>query len=176
MAQQEATVTETNQKAAQRLLAGEQLGAVLGLSELQVQGFAALGYNLYQQGQLKEAEKLFRGVTAFDSKSYLGYAGLGAVALATKPPNLDAAYTNLTKALELKPTDASVQANLGEVLLRQGKLEEAKKHLERAFQLDPGHNDPGANRARALVSGLDMIVKELQSRMQAQGKPVAKAS
>ncbi len=104
MAQQEATVTETNQKAAQRLLAGEQLGAVLGLSELQVQGFAALGYNLYQQGQLKEAEKLFRGVTAFDSKSYLGYAGLGAVALATKPPDLDAAYTNLTKALELKPT------------------------------------------------------------------------
>ena len=89
MAQQEATVTETNQKAAQRLLAGEQLGAVLGLSELQVQGFAALAYNLYQQGQLKEAEKLFRGVTAFDSKSYLGYAGLGAVALATKPPDLD---------------------------------------------------------------------------------------
>ena len=129
---------------------------------LQVQAFAALGYNLYQQGQLKEAEKMFRGVMAFDNKSYLGYAGLGAVALANKPPDLDAAYTNLTKALELKPNDASVQANLGEVLLRQGKLEEAKKHLERAFQLDPGHNDPGANRARALVSGLDMIVKELQ--------------
>ena len=78
--------------------------------------------------------------------------------------------------MQLNRPISTVQANLGEVLLRQGKLEEAKKHLERAFQLDPGHNDPGANRARALVSGLDMIVKELQSRMQAQGKPVAKAS
>ena len=83
MAQQEATVTETNQKAAQRLIGGRATRSGVRSPILQVQAFAALGYNLYQQGQLKEAEKMFRGVTAFDSKSYLGYAGLGAIALAT---------------------------------------------------------------------------------------------
>lgn len=163
-------------EAAKRIKAGEKPATVLGVSDTQIQALAALGYNQYQEGKLDDAEALFRGVSALDPNSYFGYAGLGAIALAKRPPDLDSAYSNLSKAAELRPTDASVQANLGEVLLRQGKIDEAKVHLEKAFQLDPGHNDPGANRARAIVGGLDMIVKELQSRLQAQGKPAAKAS
>jgi Flp pilus assembly protein TadD len=163
-------------EAAKRIKAGEKPASVLGVSDTQIQALAALGYNQYQEGKLDDAEVLFKGVSALDPNSYFGYAGLGAIALAKRPPDLDSAYTNLSKAAEIKPTDATVQANLGEVLLRQGKVDEAKTHLEKAFQLDPGHNDPGANRARAIVGGLDMIVKELQNRLQAQGKPATKAS
>ncbi len=161
---------------AKRLVAGEKPATVLGVTDTQIQALAALGYNQYTQGRLEDAEALFRGVSALDPASYFGYAGLGAIALAKRPTDLKTAYDNLSKAAELRPTDATVQANLGEVLLRQGKVDEAKAHLEKAFQLDPGHNDPGANRARAIVGGLDMIVKELQSRLEAKGRPVAKAS
>jgi hypothetical protein len=41
------------------------------------------------------------------------------------------------------------------------------------FQLDPGHKDPGVNRARAIVTGLDAIVKEATKRKEAA---VSKAS
>lgn len=172
MPQQQLSATEV----AKRLSAGEQLASILGLSELKLQAIAALGYGLYQQGKYDEATTLFRGVIAADTNCYFGYAGLGAVALASKPPDLATAAENLSKAVELNPNDATVRANLGEVLIRQGKLEEAKTHLERAFQLDPGHNDPGANRARALVAGLDMIMKEVQKRAESQSVQRAKAS
>jgi predicted Zn-dependent protease len=62
---------------------------------------------------------------------------------------------------------------LGETLLRQGKVLEAKEHLEKAFSLDPDHKDPGVNRARALVSGIDAIIQEAQRRKEAG---LAKAS
>jgi tetratricopeptide (TPR) repeat protein len=171
MAQEQLTPAD----AAKRIAGGEPAAEVLGVSDTQIQALAALGYNAYQQGKLDDAETLFRGVVALQDSSYLGHAGLGAIALAKRPPDLDTAFTHLSRAAELNPNDASVQANLGEVLLRQGKVEEAKKHLEAAFKLDPGHNDPGANRARAIVGGLDMLIREVQSR-QAQAKPIAKAS
>ena len=164
---QQIPVSET----VKRIKAGEELAAALGLSEVQVKAIASLGANLYQQGRFKDAATMFRGVVALDHKNYLGYAGLGAIAMASNPPDLNTAYTNLSKAVELNPNDATTQANLGEVLLKQGKLEEAKPHLEKAFQLDPGRSDPGANRARAIVVGLDMIIKEVQKR----AEPMARA-
>ena len=170
MTQQQFSVSE----AAKRIRGGEQPAAALGLSEVQVKAIAALGYTVFQQGRFRDADVLFRGVVALDNKNYLGYAGLGAIAMATNPPDLNAAHTNLSKAVQLNPNDATVQANLGEVLLKQGKLEEAKGHLEKAFQLDPGHNDPGANRARAIIVGLDMIIKEVQKRAEPEQR--AKAS
>jgi tetratricopeptide (TPR) repeat protein len=172
MAQQQIKPAE----AAKRIAGGEQAAAVLGVTPEQVKAFAALAFNQYQQGRFHEAEVLFRGVTALDSTAYYGYAGLGAVELAKNPPDLQAAYASLSKAAELKPDDPTIQANLGEVLLRQGKIEEAKPHLEKSFQLDPDHKDRGANRARALVGGLNMIVKQAERRVQAQLQPLAQAS
>jgi len=151
----------------------------LQLGEKQVPGMAALAFNMYQQGRLKEAETIFGGLTVVAPGSYYGFAGLGAVALAKNPPDLDSALTNLSKAAELNPNDTSVQANLGETLIRLGKISDAKAHLEKTFQLDPGHNDPGANRARAIVGGLNIIAQQLVSRVEAQkaqNRPTAKAS
>ena len=169
MAQQQLTVAELEK----RMAAGEQPAHILGMTETQIKAIIALGYNRYQQGKLDGANVMFRGATAIDPTNYLGYAGAGAVALARKPADLEAAYANLSKAAELKPDDASIQANLGEVLLRQGKVMEAKEHLEKAFQLDPERKDPGVNRARALVTGIDAVIKEAERRKEEQ---LAKAS
>ena len=147
---------------ASRILAGEQLKDVVGISQRQIQGIAALGYNLYQQGKLKEAETIFRGLVATDDKSYYGYAGLGTIQLAKNPPDLKKAQEYLSKAAQLNPEDASVQASLGEVLLRQAKFDDSAKLFKKAIELDPKQQDPGANRARAIVSGLNTVITELQ--------------
>ena len=168
MAQQQFAAAEVEK----RMKNGEQLSSILGVSQPKIEALAALGYNSYQQGQLKDAETFFAGVVALDNRSYIGNAGLGAVAMAQKPPRLEAAYSYLSKAAELRPEDATIQANLGEVLIRQGNVEAAKPHLEKAFKLDPQFKDRGVNRARALVAGLDLVVKRAEKQQQS----IAKAS
>lgn len=148
--------------AAKKILSGEQLGSVLGVTEQQIEAIAAVGYNLYQQGKLDDAETVFRGLAATDNKSAYGYAGLGAVAMAKRPSDLPTAYENISKAAELAPHDPTILANLGEVLLRQGKFAEAGQQFKKALELDPDSKDPGANRARAILSGLNAIASEVQ--------------
>jgi len=156
------TVTELET----RITSGQQAASVLGVTQDQIKAMMALGFNQYQQGRLDQAERVFRGVAALDTNSYLGYAGLGAVALARKPADLNTAHAALTRAAELNPNDGAIQANLGEVLLRQDKLEEAKTHLLKAFQLDPNRQDPGVNRVRAIVAGLDLLMNEAEKHKQ----------
>jgi len=148
--------------AAKRIVAGEQLSEVLGVTDNQIQAIAAVGYNLYQQGKLNDAETVFRGLISTNKNSAYGYAGLGAVALAKRPADLAAAQENISKAAELAPNDPTIQSNLGEVLLRQGKFDEAGKQFERALKLDPESKDPGANRARAILTGLTAVATEVQ--------------
>ena len=147
---------------AKRIIDGEELSDVFGVTEKQIKGEAALAYNLYQQGKLREAATIFSSLRAVNTRSPYGYAGLGAVALAKKPSDLAEAYTNISKAAELAPNDPTIQANLGEVLLRQGKLVEAGQQFKKALELDPDSRDPGANRARALLNGLNAVATEVQ--------------
>lgn len=128
----------------------------------QFEAIVALAFNYYQQGKLQEAETIFRGLQLINPKSYYSYAALGAIALARKPADLDEAQQNLSRAAELNPEDPSVQANLGEVLLRRAKFDEAAKYFKRALELDPKQTDPGANRARAIISGLSSVATEIQ--------------
>jgi tetratricopeptide (TPR) repeat protein len=134
------------------------------LTQAQIDGFAALGYNFYQQGKFEEARKMFDGLTAVEPDSFYGYAGLGALALAMDPPDLNSALTNLQKAVELNPNAASIHANLGEALLRQAKLQEAVAEFHKAIELDPEKKDGGANRARAIITGLKVATEEFKKK------------
>jgi Flp pilus assembly protein TadD len=58
--------------------------------------------------------------------------------------------------------DPTVHANLGETLLRLGRFEPAAAEFDKALQLDPEQKDPGANRARAILSGMKLVIDELQ--------------
>ena len=137
----------------------------MSLTQQQIDGFASLGYNFYQQGKFDEAKKIFDGLTAIEPESFYGFAGLGALELAKNPPDLDSALTNLRKAVELNPNSASIRANLGEVLLRQAKLQEAATEFNKAMELDPEKKDAGANRARAMLTGLRIATEEFKKQV-----------
>ena len=76
---------------------------------------------------------------------------------------LSQAGEEFTRALELRPGDAESHCDLGLILARQGRMSEAKRHLDQAVQLAPREgkfllalgiwylqsNDPG--RARELL-------------------------
>jgi tetratricopeptide (TPR) repeat protein len=134
------------------------------LTQEQVQGFASLGYNLYEQGKFDDAQKVFEGLTAVDPNSSYGFAGLGAIALAKDPPDLDTAIANLSKAAEVDPNNPTVHANLGEAYLRKAQLQEAAAEFHKAMELDPEKKDAGANRARAIISGLKVATEEYKKK------------
>jgi tetratricopeptide (TPR) repeat protein len=139
------------------IVRGEQtFNDFLGLSAHQIQAIAVMGHQLLEQGQTADAIRIFEGLTAVDSKSYFGYAGLGAAHLIAG--RLEDAAQALGRAIQLDSEDPTVQANLGEALLRQGRFEEAKPHLHRAMDLDPDRRDSGANRARAILLGISAAI------------------
>ena len=137
----------------QKLLLEEaSLNEYIGLDPAELTAAATLAANLYGQGRIAEARTIFEGLTALDRDFYLGYAGLGAIELVEG--HLDSALSNLTRAADLNPGDASVQTNLGEALLQRAEFSRACQCFERALALDPTCEDPGANRARAIIEGL----------------------
>lgn len=99
----------------------------------QIECFASLGYNLYREGKFKDARQIFQGLISIAPDSFYGYAGLGTLALASNPPDLDSALANLKYALELNANDPSTHANLGEALLQQGKPDEASVEFRKAW-------------------------------------------
>jgi tetratricopeptide (TPR) repeat protein len=150
-------------EAARQVLAGEMpLSALFGVSKGQLAEMASLGHQLWKQGRRQEAQKIFRGLLALDEKTYYGHAGMGLVAMSHE--DLSAAEQYLNRAFELEPSDASVAVNLGEVLLRQGKLEPAIAALESASKLDPSSSNAGAARARAILIGIGRGAAEMSKK------------
>lgn len=137
------------------------LNTFFGFTKTQLEAVAALGFKLYEQGQTREAELVFKGLIALDANSPFGYAGLGAIAL--REEKLDRALEHLRKAADLRPDDATIRANLGEALLRQAKFQEAAAEFQRALSLDPAGRDSGANRARAIITGMKALIKAVRS-------------
>jgi Flp pilus assembly protein TadD len=119
---------------------------------------AALGNNLYHQGRNRNAESVFQALITLDRSSYFGYAGMGALTLSEG--RLDEALIYLRKASQLQPKDPTVRANLGETLLRKAQFNEAAAEFETALTLDPEEHDTGANRARAILQGMEVVLGE----------------
>jgi tetratricopeptide (TPR) repeat protein len=130
------------------------------LSKDQLDAIAVLGFRFYEQGKVRDAEALFEGLIALDPNLYYGHAGLGAIAL--RDEKLDEAVGHLTRAAELKTDDATVYANLGEALLRQAKFTEAATEFDKALGLDPQQRNAGANRARSILQGMNLVVNEIR--------------
>ena len=136
------------------------LSQIFGLAKQEIEAIAALGFQLYEQGKVGDAEAIFNGLIALDSHVYYGYAGLGAMALAEE--KLEEAVRWLTRATELNPSDPTVHANLGEALLRHARFSDAATEFQTALQLDSEQKDPGANRARAILGGMQIVLQEMQ--------------
>ncbi len=114
---------------------------------------ATAGYRFIDQGQWEKARNAFHALTQLSPKLSVGYAGLGAVSL--KERKLPEAIDSLTKALEINPKDSMILTNMGEAKLRLGLPDEAATFFGWAIQLDPAGTHPMANRARAMLAGIE---------------------
>lgn len=111
----------------------------------------------YQQGNLAKARTIFEGLVELDPESADAQSALGA--LFTLQQEDDKAVEHLKKAVELDPECIAPYVNLGEVFIRQQRIEDALANLKKAIELDPDEQDPGANRARAMVLGIYQVIQ-----------------
>lgn len=135
--------------------------ALFGLTKTELDAIEVLGFELYQQGRNREADAIFDGLIALNSRMYQGYAGKGALALAEE--RLEEALNWLSQAAERNTNDPAVHANLGETLLRLARFGEAAAEFEKALALDPEQTNPSANRARAILAGMSALVREVEN-------------
>lgn len=75
------------------------LAAALGISSGIVEVLAVLGSECYEQGRYQDARCMFKAAASLDETSYLGHAGLGAVALVQD--DLEGAPASLQRAYNL---------------------------------------------------------------------------
>ena len=137
----------------QDVLAGAPLTSVVPVTQSDLLAIGTAGYQFLEQGQYEKARNAFNALIRLAPNTCIGYAGLGAVALNER--KLREALEVLAKAITMYRGDATVCANLGEVMLRLGQPEQAAVLLRCAVQLDPGGRHPAANRARAMLAGIE---------------------
>ncbi len=129
---------------ARGLLEGSaQLAELFGMDRDALRDYAASGGRLWQQGRREEAAKVFRNLVALDETLHYGHAGLGAAAL--ERGDLVEAEGYLRRAAACGVADEMVFVNLGEVLVRSGRVDEGREMLEKA---------PGSVRAKGILEVL----------------------
>ena len=107
-----------------------------------------LGNALLQSGRAEEALRCFRqALAAGPGPAILHYDFARALA----PTDEAAAEAQYRQALALDPNLVEAHNNLGSLLARQGRLQEATGHFEAALRLDP--DDPNARQNLALIEG-----------------------
>jgi Tfp pilus assembly protein PilF len=92
------------------------------------------GYHL-RQGQVKEAESLAQKALSLDRNSPLGYSMLGDVQMAKD--NYSGAEEWFRMAVSRAPRDARLLNALGNVIERQGRVEEARYFFDAALKINP---------------------------------------
>lgn len=98
---------------------------------------------LHKNGQLAEAEKLYRGIldVAHDHPDALHYGGV----LAHQQGRSDDAIALIEKSLEAAPGRADCYSNLGIVFQAQGRLDDAILAYRHAILLNPAHANAHSN-------------------------------
>ena len=85
-------------------------------------------------GKYGEMEIALRKIIGIDPQYQQAYNALG-YSLADRNTRLEEAYALIEKAMKLAPDDPFITDSLGWVLFRQGKIDEAERQLQRAYQL-----------------------------------------
>src|SRR5438552_2862908 len=126
------------------------LAQALGMDRTQVAALLITGFRLYQQGRLRDAQRIFEGLVVLDARNAYVQAILGS--LYQKQGQYELALIRYNNALALFPEDLNCLTNRGEILLQLGRFQPAAEDFNKAIELDPGKNNAAANRARLLIS------------------------
>lgn len=136
---------------AKRLAGGERFADLFEISEEDLSLLEAQAYQLYRKEQYERARIVAEGLIALDPNRMISQLIVGDVALGEY--DFRAAVEHLRRAHELAPESSGIQARLGEALARQGRKEEARRHLQEA--VENGSRDQGyVARAKAILAAL----------------------
>jgi Flp pilus assembly protein TadD len=152
-------------------------GEVLGITADQAYNLAEMGYRLLQEGQLDDAEVMFRGLVTLNPHDAYMHLALGSVY--HRSDRSKDAIEQYTKAIDLAADMTNAYANRGELYLAQGDAEKGLKDLKKALELDPKGEDPCTIRARAIIATAAAKIKEkglAGAKGAAAAKPAAPAA
>lgn len=105
-----------------------QLDGVLGATPVETEQHLEMGRKLLAAGQLAEALSHYHSAVEGDSKNYLTYYHRAAVFLAMGKSK--SALPDLTRAIQLKPDFLAARIQRGNILLKQGKIDEATEDFQ----------------------------------------------
>ena len=116
-----------------------------------------------QSGIYQNIETVWQTTIRKNPTAWMAHNNLGALLL--KKGQLDDAIDHFSKAIEIKPDEASAYANLGNALLNKGELGEAIYQYQKAVELKPGEAGVHYNLANALLARgeVDDPIAEYQS-------------
>jgi len=106
------------------------------------------GYRVYESGQYKQAEIIFKGLTVLDPENFYYHQMLGASF--QQQEKYPEAVFEYSVAIDLKSDDIVSHTNRGEVYLNMKLFELAEKDFDGAIRLDPDEKDRWAKRSRLL--------------------------
>ncbi|XP_057709531.1 dnaJ homolog subfamily C member 3a [Corythoichthys intestinalis] len=98
-----------------------------------------MGKKLLAAGQLADALSHFHAAVDGDSKNYLAYYRRATVYLAMGKSK--SALPDLSKVIELKPDFTSARLQRGNLLLKQGKLDEAESDFRNVLKVHPSEKE-----------------------------------
>jgi tetratricopeptide (TPR) repeat protein len=98
------------------------------------------GYALEKAGRVDEALKMHENVL-FQDPENVNAANSLAFLYAQKGENLDKALSLAKKAHDSNPESAAYNDTIGYVYFRRNQLDPAKRHLKKAFELDPANEE-----------------------------------
>jgi tetratricopeptide (TPR) repeat protein len=132
-----------------RFIEGEVTWAeVEGMPKKLLHEMAQFGYLQLKRGKLKEAEKVFKGLSFLDHKNAYYHTALGSIY--QRMDKLGDALAEYTAAIEMDPGNIAALVNRGEIYYRCGYVQEPLEDFEKAISLDPKGKDRWSNRARFL--------------------------
>lgn len=103
----------------------------------------------YTESRLHKCEKVLRGLLALEPENTRAWELLGSC-LAVQGYRTAAEQVYL-RVIELEPNSPYALAALAEIALDALRWEDAKKHLQALFVLDPEGRHPAANRGRLIL-------------------------
>lgn len=103
---------------------------------------------LHQQGKLREAEGLYRGILAIDRGNFEALTHLGLICL--QYSNLNEATKLFSEALDHNSNCAQAHSNLANAFLAASQFEKAMAGYRRALAIEPDHPEANFGLASAL--------------------------
>jgi Flp pilus assembly protein TadD len=144
---------------AEKLFLGEITPAeFLGFSTESLYKVATLGYDMVKSGNLQGALDIFEGLVAASPYDSVFHCHLASVY--ARLERFDEAKAEYTRSLELNIANVDSLVGRGELYLRESKLAEALKDIQRALELDPQASRDTTKRARSTLTLLGKMAEE----------------